>query len=249
MDPTTLLQHPIPVRNIIMQIPPSLLNSLLTHHAQAFQPVKPIVTSLTPDAITVSYQQPFREVWANPAPRTAKINFTPPLPALPRSSAPEPEQYAWESACALRLREMEAESTRINEGRSDIIVSRYLPPNKLYGWLGILQFVGLTLLIIVQLRFQPAVLQVLFEPEWKFNGTVILHAGILVKKSRDIMNMNDKLRKHQVDKAAGGKWRGPWIMWMITTGFEGWRCAERFDNEVARVGRGLATAVGSKKER
>lgn len=249
MDPTTLLQHSVPVRNMIMQIPPSILNALLTHHAQAFQPIKPIVTNLTPDAITISYQQPLREAWANPVPRTATIEFVPPLPALPGSSALEPEQYAWESACALRLREMETESTRINEGRSDIIVSRYLLPDKLYSWLSILQFIGLTALIFVQLRFQPAVLQVLFEPEWKLNATVIIHAGILVKKSRDLMNLSDKLRKHHVDKAAGGKWRGPWIMWMITAGFEGWRCTERFEGEVARVGRGLATAGGSKKER
>lgn len=208
--------------------------------------MKPIVTSLTPKAITISYQQPLREIWANPIPRTATIDFTPPLSAIPKDSAPEPEQYAWESACAARLREMEAESIRINEGRSDIIVSRYLGPDQIGGWLQILQFLVLTVLILVQIKYQPAVLEALFEPEWKFNATVLLHAGMLVKKSRDLMNMNNKLRKHQVDKAPGGKWMGPWIKWMVTAALEGWRCTKRFEEEVARVGREMATAENRK---
>lgn len=142
---------------------------------------------------------------------------------------------------------MEAESIRINEGRSDIIVTRYLPPNQLQGWLAILQFLALTALIFIQIQYKPEILEVLFEPEWKFNATVIVHAGILVKKSRDLMNMNDKLRKHQVDKAPVGKWMGPWIKWMVTAALEGWRCTKRFEDEVARVGRGMAMAEKGKK--
>lgn len=107
--------------------------------------------------------------------------------------------------------------------------------------MSIFQFIALTGLIFVQLRYKPAMLEVLFEPEWKFNATVLVHAGILVKKSRDMMNMNDKLRKHQVDKLPGNKWFGPWIAWIVTAALEGWRCSQRFEDEVARVGREMAT--------
>lgn len=135
---------------------------------------------------------------------------------------------------------MEEEATRRNEGRSDIVVTRYLLPDHYMGWLSILQFVALTVLIFVQIKYQPEVLKILFEPEWKFNAAVLVHAAILVKKSRDVMNMNDKLRKHQVDKLPGWKYAGPWMKWLITCAFEGWRCAKRFEEEAARVGREMA---------
>lgn len=240
MDPTTLIQHPIPVRNIILQLPPAYLSSLLTFHDGAFQPLNPIVTKITPKSMTVTYSQPLREPWANPLPRTATIAFTPQLPPIPSDSASEEVQYEWETACAARIREMEEEATRRNEGRSDIVVTRYLLPDHYMGWLSILQFVALTVLIFVQIKYQPEVLKILFEPEWKFNAAVLVHAAILVKKSRDVMNMNDKLRKHQVDKLPGWKYTGPWMKWLITCAFEGWRCAKRFEEEAARVGREMA---------
>jgi hypothetical protein len=57
----------------------------------------------------------------------------------------------------------------------------------------------------------------------------------LVKKCRDVVNLAGRLRVHGVDRR-----RGVWALWLVNVALEGWRCAQRFEGEVRRVGRGLA---------
>ncbi|KAL7268418.1 hypothetical protein RUND412_008961 [Rhizina undulata] len=240
MDPT-ILHHPTPVRNLILQIPVPLLQTLLTHHAYAFQPQEPHIESLTPDSLKISYLQPVREIWYNPLPLTFTIPFDPPLPPLPLDAEEnEHSAYRWEKVVADRLKEMEAESTRINQGRSEIVVTRYIPPFGRRGFLAIALFVVLTGAIVCWLvggRDAPVLgmlLGTVFKEEWRFNAAVLVHCGILVRKSREVVKMGERLRRHQVGD------RRVWLWWMVMAGLEGWRCAKRFEEEVERVGREIA---------
>jgi hypothetical protein len=241
MDPTTLINHPVPVRNLILEIPQRLLSTLVTRYDKAYQPRELTVTSLTPAAITISYLQPLREVYYNPIPRSATIPFNPPLPPIPKSGN-DKDAYEWEKLCAERLKQMEEESERINDDRSDIVVTRYLPPNQLGGFFSIAWFAVLTVIIGLWIAHGAEIPYIgaflaekVFNEEWKFNATTLVHAGILVKKSRDVFNLLEKLRRHGVDKR-----RGIWLCWVVDVALEGWRCTKRFDEEVARVGRAMA---------
>ncbi|RPA94679.1 hypothetical protein L873DRAFT_1400827 [Choiromyces venosus 120613-1] len=243
IDPTTLLSHPIPVRNLILQIPPGILTPLLTHHAQAFEPQDAIVSSITPEGLTVTYLQPLREAWYNPIPRSAFIPFTPPLPPLPPpASASESENFEWEEICAGRLREMSCESGKVIDDRSDIIVRRYLPPTSVGSFFAMGWFVALSGLIILWIfrgreaaYVGPFLADHVWNAQWKFDVTAFVHAGILVKKCRDVVNLAGRLRVHGVDRR-----RGVWALWLVNVALEGWRCAQRFEAEVRRVGRGMA---------
>jgi len=242
IDPTALLAHPLPVRNLILQIPPRILTPLLTHHAQAFEPQGAVVTSITPTRITIDYLQPLREVWYNPIPRTATIPFTPPLPPLPANAADEQANFDWEEACATRLKEMSTASEKVIDNRSDIVVTRYLPPTSPGSFFAMGWFVALSFVIALWIfrgREAPYVggflADKVWNVDWKFDVTAVVHAGILVKKCRDVVNLAGRLRVHGVDRR-----RGVWALWLVNVALEGWRCAQRFEGEVRRVGRGLA---------
>ncbi|KAF8425284.1 hypothetical protein EV426DRAFT_573503 [Tirmania nivea] len=250
-DPT-LLHHPLPVRNLIPQIPQSLLATLLTHHVAAYTPKEIKVTFITPEAISLSYLQPVEDIAFAPVPRSTTIKFRPPLPAIPSQQKCDEDKnaaYEWESTCATRLKEMEAEATKILDGRSDIVVQRYIPPNNIASLFTIFQFLFLPWLIYVWLRFGEDMPYIggfiatkMFNKEWKFNMTVCFHAAVLVKRWADVLQMAKKLRKHGVDLHKRGRVMGPWVWWLISSFLEGWRCEKRFDQEVARLGRVKAEA-------
>ncbi|KAF8470764.1 hypothetical protein BDZ91DRAFT_718936 [Kalaharituber pfeilii] len=256
-DPEAMLHHPLPVRNLIPQIPQTLLSTLLTHYARAYTPKDITVTSLTPQSISLSYLQPVEDIVFKPVPRSATIPFNPPLPPIPIEAHTNTDAaYKWESECANRLKEMEAEARKILEGRSDIVVERYLPPHTIASFLTMFQFIGLTMFIYYWLRYGEDmpyiggfVARKIFNKEWKFNLTVFFHAAILVKRWGDVLGMAKKLRKHQVDINKRGRVRGPWVKWLINAFFEGWRCEARFDEEVARVGRLTAEKGEEPKKR
>ncbi|KAF8433174.1 hypothetical protein BGX38DRAFT_1223350 [Terfezia claveryi] len=240
-DPT-LLHHPLSVRSLIPQIPQTLLATLLTHHVSAYTPKEIKVTEITAQAISLSYLQP----------------FTPPLPTIPSQKKCDEDKsaaYEWESACATRLKMMEAEATKILDGRSDIVVQRYIPPKNFASFFTIFQFLFLTWLIYVWLKFGEDMPYIgeffaaqVFNKEWRFNMTVCFHAAVLVKRWGDVLQMAKKLRKYGVDLHKRGRVMGPWVWWLITSFFEGWRCEKRFDQEVARLGRLKAEAKEGKGE-
>ena len=189
--------------------------------------------------------------------RSCTIKFTPPLPAIPKDTpANEDKSYEWEKICADRLKEMEKSAKRTLEGRSTIVVVNYVPPNDVASFLAIAQFVLLTILIVVWLQMGENIpfigtflAEKIFEKEWKFNAMVLFHAAILVKRWSDVLTMAKKLKKHNVERL---KWAlGPWLYWLVTAFFEGWRALQRFDEEVARVGRQMAEKGGedSKKKK
>jgi len=256
-DPT-LLHHPLPVRNLIPQIPQTLLATLLTHHVAAYTPKNIKITAITPEAISLSYLQPVEDIGFAPVPRSTKIKFIPPLPAIPsqkKCNEDENAAYEWESGCAARLKEMEAEATKVLDGRSDIVVQRYIPPNNIASFITIFQFLFLTLLIYTWLRFGKDTPYIgeffatkVFNKEWKFNMAVFFHAAVLVKRWGDVLNMAKKLRKHGVDLHKRGRVMGPWVWWLISSFLEGWRCEKRFDQEVARLGRSKAEAKDGEGE-
>lgn len=248
----TLLHLPLPVRSLIPQIPQTLLATLLTHHVSAYTPKEIKVTAITPEAISLSYLQPVEDIAFAPVPRRTSIKFTPPLPTIPSQKKCDEDKnaaYQWESTCTVRLKVMEAEAIKILDGRSDIVVQRYIPPNNFASFFTIFQFLFLTWLIYVWLRFgedTPYIGELfatkVFNKEWKFNMAVCFHAAVLVKRWGDVLQMAKKLRKHGVDLHKRGKAMGPWVWWLISSFLEGWRCERRFDREVARLGRLKAEA-------
>ncbi|KAI5803439.1 hypothetical protein DFH27DRAFT_610487 [Peziza echinospora] len=255
-----LMKHPAHLRAFITQIPQTLLSTLLTHHIAAYQPKSIIITSLKPSGLSVSYLQPVEDICFAPVPRSATIPFRPELSPIPAEDAPRSEVFTWEEECAARLRDMESAALTILEGRSDIAVLRYVPPTSPASYLAAAQFVLLSVFIVMwifrgrDLPFVgPFIADNIFNVEWKFNATAIFHAAILVKRWGDVLSMAKKLRLYNVDKlgvgkVGGARMRGPWIQWIVTAFFEGWRCERRFDEEVARVGRAMAAEQDSKSE-
>lgn len=255
MDPLTLLDKPLPVRNLILHIPKTLLATLLTYHARAYQPRGSAVTSITPQSITITYLQPPRDLRHTPIPCTVVIPFTPALPDIPHASSSKQAQYEWECACANRLKEMETVAVERIASRGDavVVVDRYLPPRTMASFLSIAWFVVLSALMAVwALRGERAPLVGWWLNEvfgrgharWKFEVAAVVHAGIVVKKAGDVRKMAVMLKRHGVHRK-----RGVWLCWLVDVALEGWRCARRFEGEVARVGRGMAVEAVMRRER
>lgn len=218
--------HPSPshpaVRTIVSQVPQDLLSNLLVYHAHAYTPKNIVITSITPDAISLSYDQPVEDIGFKPVPRSYVLKMDPPLPPLPpqpvsndaedgdakaeKNLEAHDANYAWEKACAARLNELHKIARDILEDVSPVMVTRYLPPTTIASYMSMAQFIILTGTIFVWIRygaetpFIGGFLANVFSKEWKFNSVVLFHVAIMVRKWAGVLQMAKKLRKHGVGR-------------------------------------------------
>lgn len=209
---------------------------------------------------------PQREMYFNPVPRQAKVELggdLSPLPALPkgkdRASAETDETYVaacleWETAVAARLQEMEHHAQNMMEGRTDIAVDKFVPPQDFSSVTSIAVFIILTLSIVIHLVFSAVapppltslchfLASQIFNKEWKLNAAVVVHTGMILKRASDVFRMAEKCRRFRVDLHS----RRLWYTWLVAGALEGWRAIRRLELEADRLGRAIA-AEGKKDQ-
>jgi hypothetical protein len=209
-------------------VPAETLTKLLSQHSEASNPKDMRIIATTPNSVSIFYLQPVREYWYHPLKQTVTIRIAPNLPAY-SGNADE-----WVKEVADRLSQFASVE--------ETPVRAYLPPKHWGDWMGVAIFMGFTLLIVAHLLSVPLVAQWVFTTEKRFNIAVAVHCGVLVKRSRDVRELGELLRKHW----KGG--RAPRLQWVMSGWIEGWRAVARFRREAARVNLEIAAREGEKRD-
>ncbi|KAI5777555.1 hypothetical protein EDC01DRAFT_778755 [Geopyxis carbonaria] len=199
-------------------VPQDMLKKLLERRTSASKPREPKIEATSATAITVHYLQPVREYWWNPIPQrvTLTVGAIPPQPA--------PGTYEkWVAAVSALV--VDAAERADSEP-----VTVYLRPETRGDWFGIAVFAMFTGAIVAWIfGVRGALEQWVFTSEMRFNMAVLAHAGVLVKRSRDVRRLGTLMDEH---------WRGGKIgrlVWSLSAWVEGWRAVGRFMAEIERV--------------
>lgn len=243
----TSQQH-LAIRRLTAEIPKDLLKTLVTHHNEAYDPKELTVGELTPHHIRIDYLQPYREIYFNPFATSYTLKFEPPLEPLPKGKESdngfEELCWTWEHACSARLKEMEkaAEEGIVLKDRADIQVTRFVWPQDWNSWRSLSFFLLLTLLIVTWLAggeetpfVGPLLAKHVFNSRKRLDYAVMGHTIIILKKASDVLKMREDLRLYRVDLLPEGRFRGPWLSWMIACALEGGKARDRLKAEAERV--------------
>ncbi|RPA85378.1 hypothetical protein BJ508DRAFT_412160 [Ascobolus immersus RN42] len=241
-------QNHLAIRRLTDEIPKSLLKTLVTHHNNAYDPKEPTVGELTPTHIRIDYLQPYREVYYNPFPTSHTLQFEPPLEPLPQGKEGDNGFdelcWTWEHACSERLKEMEKVAAEgiVLKDRADIQVTRFVWPSDWNSWRALSFFLILTGIIVIWIVggedtpfVGPLLANYVFTTRKRLDYAVMAHTIIILKKANDVLKMREDLRNYRVDLLPEGRFRGPWLTWLIACALEGPKARERLAKEAERL--------------
>ncbi|TGZ84660.1 hypothetical protein EX30DRAFT_337158 [Ascodesmis nigricans] len=231
-------------------IPQKHLSTLLELRTTALNPQNAKLTHLSSTMVSITFDQPVRQYWFNPIPQIAHITLRDLPSPLPKTSSfvensqthsitittadgqeetkmqfppPTRDEILWAKQVAKAVDDA-AHNVHATK------ITHYAPPASVIELLGVVVFLAFTLCIVAWIMgVRGALEKYVFKTEGRFNMAVIVHAVVLVKRSKDAKRVGELMRAH---------WKGGylgWLAWMISAWIEGWRTVGRVLREVEKV--------------